>query len=175
MPIRLDIRGSNFSGRSIVFAIPELIVLKNKFLQCTKASNCYNHMDSCFPTILNYFRKLGDHNTEKIIEKCIILPMTISLECGLVGQSRILYRTCEKRKIHHNVITCFKECNLMPIFPLQDWQITDWFLVTRRSSSSISKIHGWSASSLVFFPSTNLSFSKWRAFFQLTLWPFSAS
>jgi hypothetical protein len=25
------------------------------------------------------------------------IPITINLECGLVGQSRMLYRTCEKK------------------------------------------------------------------------------
>jgi len=90
-------RGSNFSGRSIVFAIPELITLvpKNKFVQST----------------------LEDQNTEKTIQKSIILPMTISLECGLVGQSRILYRTCEKKNVQHNVITYFKECYQVTSFP----------------------------------------------------------
>lgn len=40
-----------------------------------------------------------DHNSKNIIDKSFILPITISLECGLVGQSRILYRTCDKRKV----------------------------------------------------------------------------
>lgn len=53
--------------------------------------------------------------------------------------------------------------------------ITDWFLVRRRSSSSMRRMQGLSSSLPIFFPSENRSFSKWRAFFQLTLCPLNAS
>lgn len=52
---------------------------------------------------------------------------------------------------------------------------TDWFLVTRRSSSSMRRIQGRSSSLLLLTPFVNLSFSKFRAFFQLTLCPVKAS
>ena len=73
MPIRLDIRGSNFSGRSIVFAIPEFIMLLHISIRCffgggeIKSYHCsYNHMDYCFHVILITPTNMENDNTEEI-------------------------------------------------------------------------------------------------------------
>lgn len=77
--MRLEIRGSNFSGKSMVFAIPEI---------------------HCFVYILSKKENISSKSSFVIVGKHIIksegnkmIPITINLEFGLVGQSRMLYRT----------------------------------------------------------------------------------